>query len=103
MSSAGLAIRAADGGRASLLMVRAQPGARRSGIAGTWNGALRLAVAAPALDGRANEALRALLCQLLGLRPSGVELVRGQTARSKVFRVALAPETLRARLEALAP
>jgi len=89
------------GGRTVLVSVRVQPGARRAGLAGTWNGLLKLAVSAPPEDGRANAAAAALLAELFGLRASAVELVRGQTSRSKVFRLALAPEIARARLAEL--
>lgn len=99
MTGAELELRSAEQGRATLLPVRAQPGARRNAVAGLWNGRLKLAVSAPSADGRANEKLRALLAESLGLRPSSVELVRGHSSRSKVFRIALPPEETRARLE----
>jgi hypothetical protein len=88
----------AEGGRATLLPVRAQPGARRRGAAGTWNGALRLAVPVPAAGGRANEALVALAAELFELRPSAVTLVRGHSSRQKLLRLELAPERARERL-----
>lgn len=83
------------------LTVRLQPGARRTGVAGSWNGVLRLAVAAPPEGGRANEAAARLLAELFDLRPSSVELLRGHSSRSKVFRLALAPLRARARLAEL--
>ncbi len=89
------------GGRTVLLSVRVQPGARRAGIAGSWNGMLKLSVTAPPEDGRANAAAAALLAERFGLRASAVELVRGQTSRSKVFRLTLAPEAARTRLAEL--
>lgn len=93
-----------DGPAAVRLEVRVVPGARRSAPAGTWNGLLKLAVAAPPEDGRANAACAELLGELFGLRPSAVELVRGHSSRSKVFRLALAPARARQRLaELLAP
>lgn len=101
MSGAEIEIRSAEGGRASLLPVRVQPGAKRSGAAGVWNGHVKLAVAAPAVDGRANEALLALVAELFGLRPSAVALVRGHSSRNKVVRLALAPDSARAALERL--
>ncbi len=92
---------AADGGRAALLRVRAQPGARRAGVAGVWNGHLKLAVQAPPDRGRANEALVALAAQLFGLRPSAVELVRGHSARAKLLRLELSADAVRRRLAEL--
>ncbi len=94
-------VAAADGGAASLLKVRAQPGARRRGVAGTWNGHLKLAVAAPPEDGRANDELVRLAAELFGLRPSAVTLVSGHSARSKTLRLEAAPAGVRARLAQL--
>jgi hypothetical protein len=84
-----------------LLQVRLQPGARRAGVLGEWNGLLKLAVSAPPEDGRANRAAAELLAELFGLRPSAVTLVRGHSSRTKVFRLALALAPARARLAAL--
>lgn len=101
MSAGPVEVVAAEGGAVSLLPVRAQPGARRRGIAGTWNGRLRLAVTAPAEDGRANEELLLLVAELFRLRPSAVSLVRGHSARQKTLRLEAAPEEVRARLRTL--
>ena len=49
-----------DHAEGCVLPVRAQPGARRSGVQGEQNGALKVAVQAPPQDGRANEALVAV-------------------------------------------
>jgi uncharacterized protein (TIGR00251 family) len=92
---------AAPDGAAVLLEVRVQPGARASGPRGSWNGALKLAVAAPPEDGRANAAAAALLAELFGLRPSAVTLVRGHSSRSKMFRLELSLARARARLAVL--
>jgi uncharacterized protein (TIGR00251 family) len=70
-----------------ILAVRAQPGARKSGVLGEQAGALKLAVTAPAEDGRANKALVELLRELLDLKRSQVEFLRGQTSRRKQFLV----------------
>jgi hypothetical protein len=89
------------GGRTCLIPVRAQPGARRTALAGTWNGCLKLAVAAPPEDGRANDELTALLAQLFGLKARAVELVSGATSRQKRFRLGLGAELARTKLAAL--
>jgi uncharacterized protein (TIGR00251 family) len=68
-----------------VLPVRAQPGARRAGIQGERNGALKVAVTAPPEDGRANDALVELLREKLRLKRSQVELIAGQTSRDKRF------------------
>src|SRR5215510_1405249 len=69
----------------SILPVRAQPGARRSGIVGTQNGALKIAVSAPPEKGKANDALHEILCKTLGLKRAQVELLAGPTSRDKRF------------------
>src|SRR5512145_2507637 len=70
------------------LTVEVRPRAGRDEIVG-WRGAvLRVRVTAPPADGAANEAVRTLLAERLGCARSRVEIVRGQTARTKVVRVA---------------
>jgi len=68
-----------------ILPVRAQPNARRPGLQGERNGALKVAVTAPPEDGRANEALVEVLRETLGVRRGQIELLSGQTARDKKF------------------
>lgn len=67
--------------------VRVQPGARRTGFNG-WYGELpKLAVAAPPVDGAANEEAVRALAKLLGLRPRQVRLVGGAASRTKRFEI----------------
>ncbi len=73
-----------------LLAVRVQPGASRTGPAGPTgvNGdELKVRLASPPVDGRANDELVRWLAKALGVPRSAVTLVRGQTSRSKVLRV----------------
>jgi uncharacterized protein (TIGR00251 family) len=74
-----------DHAEGCVLPVRAQPGARRSGVQGEQAGALKVAVTAPPADGRANEALVEALREALKVRRSQVELLGGATARDKRF------------------
>jgi uncharacterized protein (TIGR00251 family) len=73
------------------LAVRAQPGAKRTAITGVYGeGAatqLKIAVHAPPLDGRANVALVEFIAETFGLQKNAVEIVSGEIARSKVFRL----------------
>jgi len=89
------------GGRSCVLEVRAQPGARREGCTGAWNGMLKIAVAAPPEDGRANERVLALVAELFGLRRSEVELAGGRSSRTKRIRLAAAAPAVRARVAEL--
>ena len=86
-----------------VLAVRAQPGARKAGVQGEHGGALKVAVTAPAQEGRANEALAEVLREALGLKRSQVELIGGATGRDKRFLVrGLTPEELAQRVAKLA-
>jgi hypothetical protein len=85
-----------------ILPVRAQPGARRVGVQGEQAGALKVAVTAPAQDGRANEALTHALRDALGLKRSQVQLVGGLTSRDKRFLIrGVTRADLEARIAAL--
>jgi uncharacterized protein len=67
--------------------VRVQPRASRSEIAGEQEGALRVRVAAPPVDGAANEALVEMLAKLLHVAKRNVRIVAGLTSRRKVVEV----------------
>src|SRR5436305_1361478 len=85
-----------------LLPVRAQPNAKRAGVVGEHNGALKVAVTVPPEDGRANAALVEVLREQLGLKRSQVELTSGQSSRDKRFLVrGVSREELSARLARL--
>jgi len=75
-------------GEGVLIDVHVQPGARRDQVVGAYGGALKLAVQAPPEKGRANKAVVKLMARVLGLRRSDVAIVRGETGRRKVVRVA---------------
>ncbi|CAG1019723.1 hypothetical protein BURC_04634 [Burkholderiaceae bacterium] len=64
------------------------PGAKRTEVAGLHGGALRVRLAAPPVDGKANEALIAWLAAELGLPRRSVELLRGASSRRKQMRLA---------------
>ena len=75
-----------------LLAVRVQPGASRTGAVGPTGPAgeeLKVRLASPPVDGRANDELVRWVAKTLGVPRSAVELVRGATSRSKVVRVDL--------------
>jgi hypothetical protein len=71
------------------LAVRAQPGAKKTAVTGIYGeGAtvqLKIAVHAPPLEGRANQALAAYLAEIFSLPKNAVELLTGEVSRSKVF------------------
>ena len=63
--------------------VRVQPGASRSEIVGEWQNALRIRLAAPARDDRANEALRRLMATYLKVPAGAVRITHGEHSRTK--------------------
>jgi uncharacterized protein (TIGR00251 family) len=67
--------------------VRVQASAGRNEVRRDPEGVLRVRVAAPALDGRANRALCRLLAKRLGVARSSVTIVRGQRSRDKLVQV----------------
>jgi uncharacterized protein (TIGR00251 family) len=91
-----------SGGGPTRLAVRVQPGAKRSAWTGrTADGRRRVAIAAPPIDGRANEALVAFVAESLGLPKRAVRLVSGQAGRDKRLEIDLAPEDVAERADAL--
>lgn len=78
------------------LNVRLQPRAKRNAIVGERDGVLRVTVAAPPVDGKANAALCKLVAKKAGVARGRVTVIRGERSREKVVRVAgLAPGELR--------
>jgi len=75
---------AADGLR---LAVWAAPGRGRSSLAGVVDGRLRVRVAAPPVEGRANRELVRFLADTLGLPPSALAVVAGESGRRKTIAI----------------
>jgi uncharacterized protein (TIGR00251 family) len=67
--------------------VRIVPRASRSEIAGEYNGALRVRVAAPPVDGAANRELVRTLAKIFKLPQNAVEIISGANSKSKVVRI----------------
>lgn len=66
-----------------IVEVHAQPGAKRSAIVGEHGGRLKIAVASPPVDGKANQALIAFLAKTLSVSKSSVSLMNGESSRFK--------------------
>jgi len=77
--------RAADG--TLVLRIHVQPGARRTEAAGLHGDALKIRVAAPALEDRANEALIVFVAERLGIARRDVAIVSGARSREKRLEV----------------
>ena len=69
------------------LVVRVQPGARRSGFVGWFGDLPKFAVMAPPVDGAANEAVERELAKAFGLGRRAVRLVGGAASRTKRFEI----------------
>jgi uncharacterized protein len=69
-----------------LIDIHLQPGARRNAVCGEHGGRLKIAIAAPPLEGRANDALIEWLAGRLGVPRRQVHLVAGQRSRDKTLR-----------------
>lgn len=77
--------RVADGW---LLSVHVQPGAKRTQLAGLHGENLKVRIAAPPVEGRANAALEDLIAGALGVPRRCVRVVKGATSRRKTVHVA---------------
>jgi len=77
--------RVADGW---LLSVHVQPGAKTTQLAGLHGEDLKVRIAAPPVDGRANAALEELVAGALGVPRRCVRVVKGATSRRKTIHVA---------------
>ncbi|MDR2882113.1 MAG: DUF167 domain-containing protein [Azoarcus sp.] len=80
---------ASDGGL--ILSLHVQPGAKRTGFAGLHGTAAKLRLSAPPVDGKANAALCAFLAEICDAPKSDVQLLAGETSRTKRVRIAPAP------------
>lgn len=75
-------------GNGVLLTLHIQPGAKKTEVVGLHGDAIKLRLAAPPVEGKANEALIDFLSRTLGLPKAHITLISGQTSRSK--RIAIA-------------
>ena len=71
-----------------ILAIQAQPNAKRTEVAGLHGDALKIRLAAPAQDGRANDCLVEFIAARLGVKRGQVRVVQGESSRRKVVAVA---------------
>lgn len=69
------------------LTLHIQPGAKRTNIAGLHGEALKIRLAAPPIEGRANEALLKFIAEFFGVPLRQVELKQGGQSRHKVVAI----------------
>ncbi|MDR2173198.1 MAG: DUF167 domain-containing protein [Burkholderiales bacterium] len=71
-----------------VLTLHVQPGAKRTEIQGHYDGALKVRLAAPPVDGKANQELLRFLADAFGVGLRTVTLEYGQSHRRKIVRIA---------------
>lgn len=74
-------------GEGVVLVIHAQPGARESAFAGRHGDALKVRLAAPAQEGRANKELCRFLAAAFGVPLAAVDLLNGESSRHKRVRI----------------
>lgn len=82
------------------LTLHVQPGAKRSEVAGLHGDALKLRLAAPPVEGKANEALMRFLSGVFDVPLRNIELKQGAQSRHKVVRITASPVSPEALLPA---
>lgn len=69
------------------LRVRAVPRASKNQIQGVHDGALKIRLTTPPVDGKANQALVKFLSKTLKVSKSQIQLAQGDTSRHKTFQI----------------
>ena len=81
--------------------VKVQPRARKNAITGTVGDALKLALTAPPVEGKANQAVIEFFAEFFEIPHSSVSIASGETSRNKVIRVSgMSAQQVRERLAA---
>ena len=88
-------------GTGVLLQLSVMPNAKRTEVDGLHHGALRVRLAAPPIDGRANEALVAWLAKSLGVPKRDVDVLRGESSRRKQVAIVVSHDAAAAWLNAV--
>jgi uncharacterized protein (TIGR00251 family) len=76
-----------EDGAAIVLSLHVQPGARRTEAAGVYGDAVKIRVAAPAVEGKANAVLLRFIANAFDVPMRNVTLIRGETSRDKIVEV----------------
>lgn len=72
---------------AIIFTVRVVPRAAKSEIIGKFDGTLKIRIASPPVDGAANMELIKILAKNLGVSKSAVEIIKGQTSKTKLIKI----------------
>ena len=82
-----MAFTVCDTARGAQFALRVQPRASRTAIAGTMGDAIKLAITAPPVDGKANQAVIEYLAELFRVAKSSIVILSGETGRNKLIAV----------------
>jgi uncharacterized protein (TIGR00251 family) len=74
-------------GTVAIIQVHIIPNAKIDKVFGEYGGAIKIKLRAPAVEGKANAALRCLLADRLNIQQRAIILERGQRSRDKVIRI----------------
>jgi uncharacterized protein len=77
------------------IRIRVKPRASKSRVLAEKEGELEVAVAAPPVDGKANEELVRVLAEHFDVPKSAISIARGESGRSKLVRFSVVPAALR--------
>jgi len=78
-----------------VLSITAKPNAKKSEIVGIFNDTLKIALKAPATEGKANHELIKFLSSYFKIPKTEIQLLTGQTGRIKRVQIPLNDETIR--------
>jgi uncharacterized protein (TIGR00251 family) len=81
-----------NSGQSIRINVRVTPGAKRNSVSALKEETWHIKIAAPPVEGKANEELLSYLSHLLYVRKSSIELLKGQSSRVKIVAVNGLPE-----------
>jgi uncharacterized protein (TIGR00251 family) len=81
-------LKLSDGKKGAALTIRVTPRSRKTEIGGVLeDGTLRVRIAAPPVEGKANKALIAFLADILGVRKNKIEIVAGERGLDKIISI----------------
>lgn len=78
----------------TLLRIYVQPASSKAEVVGMHGDRLKIKVTSPPEDNRANQEVLELIRNLLGIRKSEIELIRGEKSRQKDLLIHLSPESV---------
>lgn len=89
------------GGKNTTIVVRVTPRAKENEIYQILDdGRVKIRLKAPPVNGKANQSLIQLLAEVIGIKPSQIDIVSGRNRREKLVQITgISPETVRSRLK----